>query len=294
MAHTTKENRDVYYRKAKEDGYRARSAYKLIQIFQAFGIFYPILDESKAKSRILNAVAANNKAQLNRIVTIVDLCAAPGSWSQCIRDLAYNEYQCFQRGCKALANSITNEEIIAQCHKPPAIVSVDLQEMAPINGVQFIKGDITNGAILQAIKGKLAHHDNKETTMAQLVVCDGAPDVSGLHEMDAHVQSTLIRAALYACNDILEPNGTFICKAFGTSPQEPIYRLMSLFFKNVAIYKPAASRASSAECFIVAIGFQPPTRQDQKDETIWTAPILSSGDFSGYDKSLAHDASFNY
>lgn len=98
---------DIYYRKAKEECYRARSAYKLLQIDDIFHIF----DDA------------------NRIV---DLCGAPGSWSQVCRK---------KLGEKGLFNNIEVENK----PKEERIVSVDLQETAPIDNVHHIVGDITKG-----------------------------------------------------------------------------------------------------------------------------------------------------
>ena len=89
---------DIYYRKAKEEGYRARSAYKLLQINDEFNIF-------------------------DGVTRAVDLCAAPGSWSQVLSNQLYGPED--DRSLK------------------PRVVSVDLQEMAPIPGVGIVQGDIT-------------------------------------------------------------------------------------------------------------------------------------------------------
>ena len=99
MGKTAKDKRDIYYRKAKEEGYRARSAYKLLQVDQTFDIF------------------------ANGVSKVVDLCAAPGSWSQVISN------RLKQNGVDLLSE--------------PHLVSVDLFEMAPIEGATLIQGDIT-------------------------------------------------------------------------------------------------------------------------------------------------------
>ena len=91
---------DIYYRKAKEEGYRARSAYKLLQINDEFNIF-------------------------DGVTRAVDLCAAPGSWSQVLSNRLYGSDE---------------ERKTAQALR---VVSVDLQEMAPIDGVGIVQGDIT-------------------------------------------------------------------------------------------------------------------------------------------------------
>jgi tRNA (cytidine32/guanosine34-2'-O)-methyltransferase len=133
--------RDPYYRKAKELGFRARSAFKLLQVNDEFSI-------------------------LEGVESCIDLCAAPGSWSQ----------------------------VLSRALPPPPpgsaerVVAVDLQPMMPIDGVRIVQGDITNPATLKVITD---HFGGKKV---DLVVCDGAPDVTGLHDMDEYVQSQLLLA----------------------------------------------------------------------------------------------------
>lgn len=266
MAHTTKENRDVYYRMAKEDGYRARSAYKLVQIFQAYGIFYPMLTIERAKYNLENSKY--------HIYNAVDLCSAPGSWSQCLRNFLYHEYNIY----KSLNTFDKKEHYI----KKPTIIAIDLQEMAPVKGVVCIKGDITNPQVLDKVK-TIFHENAGKDELAQLIVCDGAPDVTGLHETDAIVQSTIICAALYVSCIILQSGGILICKAFSSEINTPVYRRIAMHFEDFSIYKPAASRASSAECFLVARGFRP---NCQLSEPIYRS--ISIGDLSCYDKDIVN------
>ena len=123
--------------------YRARSAYKLLQLDEQFDL--------------LN----------NSVVRAVDLCAAPGSWSQ------------------VLASRLNKPGVDNR------IVAVDLQEMSPIEGVITIQGDITSyntvKAVIDACGGELA----------DIVICDGAPDVTGLHDLDEYVQFQLLLSALF-------------------------------------------------------------------------------------------------
>lgn len=132
---------DPYYRLAKCEGYRARSAYKLLQVDEEFNIF-------------------------EGVQRAVDLCAAPGSWSQ------------------VLAGKLYKGEVPKDGETK--VVAVDLQEMAPVEGVAIIQGDITTEQTLKAImeifKGE----------KADLVVSDGAPDVTGFHEIDQYLQAQLL------------------------------------------------------------------------------------------------------
>ncbi|GBE60452.1 tRNA-2 -O-ribose methyltransferase [Babesia ovata] len=338
MAHTTKENRDVYYRKAKEDGYRARSAYKLLHIFQAYGIFHPIAridpitellrkakcehccpDEDLSGVRKFDICEARAQvyhcSSLPRIRNVVDLCAAPGSWTQCIRDFVYNEYFVYKDAAKAIAKE---QKICPRlkdsCTVKPVIIAVDLQDMAPVKGVEIIKGDITNEKVMENIKDLFVQNVSKrllecakddtslaDSSLAQIVSCDGAPDVSGLHETDAYVQSCLIRAAISVCASVLDPQGLFVCKAFSSDADAPIYRQVNMFFDDFSIHKPAASRLTSAECFIIARGFKPMGRitkgpngfihtaapPDAKHEAKWLIPQMCCGDLAPYEKAVS-------
>jgi tRNA (cytidine32/guanosine34-2'-O)-methyltransferase len=157
MGRLSKDKRDIYYRLAKEQGYRARSAYKLLQIDNEFHIF-------------------------RGVTRAVDLCAAPGSWSQVLVDqLSTNREEQTHDGS-------TNE---GETSAEPTIVAVDLQPMAPIEGVKLLQGDITNMETAKAIIECFGTSKN-----AQLVVCDGAPDVTGLHDMDQALQGQLLLAAV--------------------------------------------------------------------------------------------------
>eukprot|EP00607_Mallomonas_marina_P000916 CAMPEP_0182438874 /NCGR_PEP_ID=MMETSP1167-20130531/86074_1 /TAXON_ID=2988 /ORGANISM="Mallomonas Sp, Strain CCMP3275" /LENGTH=154 /DNA_ID=CAMNT_0024632411 /DNA_START=67 /DNA_END=531 /DNA_ORIENTATION=+ len=142
MGRTSKDKRDIYYRKAKEIGFRARSAFKLMQIDDEYSLF-------------------------EGVQRVVDLCAAPGSWSQVLSNKLY-------------ANNEEAESMLKSGH--PKIVAVDLQEMAPIPGVICVQGDITAHSTAQQIISYF-HGD-----LADLVVCDGAPDVTGLHDIDEYMQ----------------------------------------------------------------------------------------------------------
>ncbi|XP_026689112.1 putative tRNA (cytidine(32)/guanosine(34)-2'-O)-methyltransferase [Diaphorina citri] len=109
MGRSSKDKRDIYYRKAKEGGWRARSAFKLLQVDEQFEIF-------------------------DNVTKVVDLCAAPGSWSQVI-------------GHKL--SGVANHKIVA----------VDLQAMAPIPGVIQVQGDITKESTIKEI---FSHFDDEK------------------------------------------------------------------------------------------------------------------------------------
>jgi tRNA (cytidine32/guanosine34-2'-O)-methyltransferase len=207
MGKTSKDKRDIYYRKAKEVGYRARSAFKLLQIDEEYGL-------------------------LDGVSRVVDLCAAPGSWSQ------------------VLATKLLGQTEVDSNKK--RIVAVDLQEMAPIDGVLSIVGDIT----AQSTSEQIIHYFQGD--LADLVVCDGAPDVTGLHDIDEYMQAQLLLAALNITTNILKPGGNFVAKIFRGKDVSLLYSQLRCFFSEVTVSKPKSSRNSSIESFVVCRNYCPP------------------------------------
>jgi tRNA (cytidine32/guanosine34-2'-O)-methyltransferase len=162
MGRLSRDKRDVFYRLAKEKGYRARSAFKLLQLDAEFDLFGRREEHEQKQS---------GETTTPKVSRAVDLCAAPGSWSQVLAD---------QLNAK-------NDDVV------PKIVAVDLQPMAPIDGVISFQGDITSQ---QTAKDIIQHFQGKR---AELVICDGAPDVTGLHDVDEYLQSQLLQVgAAYA------------------------------------------------------------------------------------------------
>ncbi|XP_015821081.1 tRNA (cytidine(32)/guanosine(34)-2'-O)-methyltransferase [Nothobranchius furzeri] len=209
MGRSSKDKRDIYYRLAKEEGWRARSAFKLLQLDQEFSLFTGV-----------------NRA--------VDLCAAPGSWSQ------------------VLSRKLREREEKAGGAEGVKIVAVDLQAMAPLPGVTQIQGDITKVSTAQEI---IRHFEGQP---ADLVVCDGAPDVTGLHDVDEYIQAQLLLAALNITTHVLKPGGTFVAKIFRGKDVTLLYSQLKIFFSTVTCSKPRSSRNSSIEAFVVCQNYCPP------------------------------------
>ena len=208
--------RDIYYRKAKEEGFRARSVYKLKEIHYNYNILSP----SSSK--------------------FVDLCAAPGSWTQMLR-------------------------ILTKSNKNAKIVSVDIQHIVPIEGVTIIKGDITRQDTIEKILSNF--NDEK----IDVVIFDGAPDVTGLIDVDMYMQVELIIFALVIVMKLLKKGGIFVAKMFKVGAVDDMKEIIrdnwyavksdfycekvKILFDNVFYFKPSSSRASSHETYLICENF---------------------------------------
>ncbi|XP_064479397.1 tRNA (cytidine(32)/guanosine(34)-2'-O)-methyltransferase-like [Ornithodoros turicata] len=251
MGRSSKDKRDIYYRLAKEEGWRARSAFKLLQINEEFDIF-------------------------SGVQKAVDLCAAPGSWSQVLSR-------------KLRQNSSSGDDV--------KIVAVDLQAMAPLPGVIQLQGDITEISTAQKI---ISYFEGEK---ADLVVCDGAPDVTGLHDIDEYIQGELLLSALNITTHILKDGGTYVAKIFRGKDVMLLYTQLKVFFPHVTIAKPRSSRNSSIESFVVCQNYAPPegykpfmctrnfeelckTNSEEPNRTL--VPFLVCGDLNSYDSDRTY------
>jgi len=131
-----------------------------------------------------------------------------------------------------------------------AIVSVDLQEMAPIPGVISLIGDITSQSTSEKI---IEYFDGQ---LADLVICDGAPDVTGLHDIDEYMQAQLLSAAFNITANVLRLGGSFVAKIFRGKDVNLLYSQLKTQFEEVTVVKPTSSRISSIESFIVCRRFK--------------------------------------
>ena len=186
-----KQRRDIYVRQSKVDGYRARSAYKLMEIDEKFSIF---------------------KGGLS----VVDIGAAPGSWSQ--------------YAVKKIKNG--------------KLISIDLKKMEPIEKSIQIQGDFTEDSIkdeiLKSSEGKV-----------NIVMSDMAVNTTGIKNIDAIQTGELCMEAMIFSKDILQQDGSFISKIFMGGSFNEIVTKGKEIFKEVKVFKPKSSRKDSKESFII-------------------------------------------
>lgn len=257
MGKSSKDKRDAYYRLAKEQNWRARSAFKLIQIDEQFDLF--------------------DHEHPENVTRVVDLCAAPGSWSQVLSRVlikgesfgrrAWIDKKRYDRQAVQEPDTSTGQPDPAAELKPRQnvkIVSIDLQPMAPLDGITTLKADITHPSTIPLLLRALDpdHAPHAQPHPVDLVISDGAPDVTGLHDLDIYIQSQLLYAALNLAMGVLRPGGKFVAKIFRARDVDLLYAQLRTVFERVSVAKPRSSRASSLEAFIVCEGFIPPSRDE--------------------------------
>ena len=186
-----KQRRDTYVRQSKVDGYRARSAYKLIEIDEKFKVF-------------------------KGGICVIDIGAAPGSWSQ--------------YASKVVRNG--------------KIISIDLKKMEMIKNTAQIMGDFTETNIQNKIKTYLKKG-------ADVIMSDMAVNTTGIKDIDAIQTGELCKEAMIFSRDVMSEKGFFISKIFMGSTFNEIVALGKKTFKEVKVFKPKSSRKDSKESFII-------------------------------------------
>ncbi|KAM0189246.1 hypothetical protein ACHAPC_003252 [Botrytis cinerea] len=215
------------------------------------------------------------------VTRVVDLCAAPGSWSQVLSRVLIKgekfgraawedkEARMRQNILEINTPSSTEEKQLSnetelKPKKDVKIVAIDLQPMSPLQGIITLRADITHPATIPLLLSALdSSYDPKSLSQqasnpVDLVISDGAPDVTGLHDLDIYVQSQLLFAALNLALCVLRPGGKFVAKIFRGRNVDLLFAQLKIFFERVVVAKPRSSRASSVEAFIVCLNFQPP------------------------------------
>ena len=186
-----KQKRDIYVRQSKIEGYRSRAIYKLQEIQERYKV-------------------------IKNGMSIVDLGAAPGSWS----------------------------EYLSRKFKNTNILSIDLKEMLPIENTYQIKGDFTDNKN----KTRILEYFNDKI---DLVVSDMAVNTTGNKNVDSLVTGELCIEAMNFSLETLKKKGVFISKIFMGSSFNEIINLAKKNFKEFYVFKPPSSRKESKESFII-------------------------------------------
>lgn len=189
---------DPYVRQAQEQGYRSRAVFKLLEI--------------QEKDRLLRPG-----------MTVIDLGAAPGSWSQVAAGLV---------GDKGL------------------VIASDILPMEPLPGVHFVLGDFREEAVFAALLAVLGDRQ------ADLVISDMAPNMSGERSVDQPRAMYLAELALELARRVLRPGGDLLLKTFQGEGVDAYRKEMRQSFRQLLVRKPGASRARSSEVYLLGRGFE--------------------------------------
>ena len=196
---------DPYVKKAQAEGMRSRAAYKL--------------EELVARDQLLKPG-----------MTVVDLGAAPGGWSQWVRA----ELDRLETGSPA--------------RTPGRVIALDILEMPSLAGVEFLHGDFREDAVLSQLEANLGGQP------VDLVLSDMAPNKSGVDAVDQPRAMHLAELAMDFADRHLKPGGAFLIKLFQGVGFDDYVRELRRRYARVAIRKPAASRKRSPEVYALAQG----------------------------------------
>ncbi|AKH37436.1 MULTISPECIES: RlmE family RNA methyltransferase [Nitrosomonas] len=186
---------DFFVKQARKEGYRSRAAYKLKEIAERDQLFKPGM-------------------------TVIDLGAAPGGWSQVA---------------------------IEKIGKNGKVFALDILEMPSLRGVTFIQGDFSEEAILREFKTCLGN------CSIDLVISDMSPNIAGIGVSDHARSSYLAELALVFSREQLNPGGNFLVKFFQGSNFDQYLKDMRASFKKVVVRKPKASRDRSSELYLLGL-----------------------------------------
>lgn len=194
----TAHKNDPYVKQSKREGYRSRAVYKLKEVNEKVGLIKPGM-------------------------TILELGAAPGGWTQYLSDILQTKGK---------------------------IIAVDCLLMDALPQVQFIKGDFTEESVQTEIKHQLAGQS------VDVLLSDMAPNLSGVKAIDSLRTIALAEVTLQAVETFLKPGGNLFMKLFHGAGFDDLIREVRGMFKQVSIRKPQASRSQSRETYLLALGYR--------------------------------------
>ncbi|KAB0490126.1 23S rRNA (uridine(2552)-2'-O)-methyltransferase RlmE [Pseudomonas vancouverensis] len=189
---------DPYVKQAQKDGYRSRASYKLLEVQEKYKLIRPGM-------------------------SVVDLGAAPGGWSQVASRLIGGQGR---------------------------LIASDILEMDSIPDVTFIQGDFTEDAVLARILEAVGN------SQVDLVISDMAPNMSGTPEVDMPKAMFLCELALDLAERILKPGGNFVIKIFQGEGFDVYLKDARRKFDKIQMIKPDSSRGSSREQYMLAWGYR--------------------------------------
>ena len=190
---------DPYVHKAQTEGYRSRAVYKLIEIQQRDRLF-------------------------KKGMTVIDLGAAPGGWSQVIVEWVGTQ---------------------------GTVIALDVLPIEPMDDIAFIQGDFREDSVLEKLNEVVAEKP------VDVVVSDMAPNITGTKTVDQPRAMYLAELAFDFAKAVLKPEGAFLVKIFQGEAFDAYLKMLKASFKQVFVRKPKASRGRSPEVYLVCIGKKP-------------------------------------
>jgi 23S rRNA (uridine2552-2'-O)-methyltransferase len=189
---------DPYVKRAHDEGWRSRAAFKLEEIQRSDRLLKPGM-------------------------TVIDLGAAPGGWSQYVARFLDG------RG---------------------RVIAMDILDMPSIPGVEFLQGDFNDDAVIERLMSLVG------ATKVDLVLSDMAPNMMGIADVDHDRSMQLVELAVDFAGRTLRPGGDFLTKVFQGRGFEPLIKQLRGSFESVKLRKPKASRSRSAEVYVLARGYR--------------------------------------
>jgi 23S rRNA (uridine2552-2'-O)-methyltransferase len=190
--------KDKYVKRARQEGARSRAIYKLEEIDRRDHLLQPGM-------------------------TVVDLGAAPGGWSQYVKSRVGDSGR---------------------------VLALDILPMEPIVGVEFIEGDFAEPPVLDLLSQRL------QGKPVDLVISDMAPNMSGVASVDQARSMNLAELALEFSDKSLKPGGSLLIKTFQGAGFNEFFAQLRRRFEKLATRKPSASRAESKEIYLLGRGFR--------------------------------------
>jgi 23S rRNA (uridine2552-2'-O)-methyltransferase len=189
---------DPYVKRAHDEGWRSRAAFKLEEIQRSDRLLKPGM-------------------------TVIDLGAAPGGWSQYVARFLDGKGR---------------------------VIAMDILDMPPIPGVEFLQGDFNDDAVIERLMSLVG------VTKVDLVLSDMAPNMMGIADVDHDRSMQLVELAVDFAGRTLRPGGDFLTKVFQGRGFQPLIKQLRENFESVKLRKPKASRSRSAEVYVLARGYR--------------------------------------
>jgi 23S rRNA (uridine2552-2'-O)-methyltransferase len=203
-----RQHKDIFVKKSKQQGYRSRAAYKLLELQEKYHLLRPG-------------------------IIVLDLGAAPGSWSQVAANIIF---------------SAKNNQ--------GKLIAVDILPIEPIQNVDIIEGDLTHdGTLIKITDLLLAESRDQSQAKVDMILSDMAPNLSGIWDVDIPKAMYLSELVLSLAEQLLTKNGSLVIKLFNGEGFDKYLMMLRKYFAKVTVVKPKSSRSESREVYVVARGY---------------------------------------